>query len=294
MFTHADDQDFRIDLRALAAIGRAGKWWVLGGALLFGGLALVYAFTATRVYRAEALVSVVQDAGGGLTTGTGNTLGALASLAGLDLTGTRGRRAEYIALLSSRALLSEFIAEENLSPVLFASEWDSARSTWRGEAPSVDDAVHFFRRKILTVADDRRTALVTVRIEWYDPKISADWANGLVALVNEQARQQAIEEAKRGIDFLNRELRTIDTVSVQQASYQLMETHLNRIMLASVQPQYALRAIDPAVPPDPDRFVHPTPLLEVPIAAILGALLGLGIAYWRRPLTVTSSATRRG
>jgi uncharacterized protein involved in exopolysaccharide biosynthesis len=283
--------DYSLDLRAALVLAWRGKWLVLAGAILLGSFAIAYAAWGQRFYRADSLVAVVEDASAGLSGSMGSgALGALASLAGVSVGAGQGKRSEYIAMLSSRTLLVEFIERERLLPVLFADRWDHTTSKWVGSAPTPDDAVSILRRKVLTVSDDKRTGLVTVRMEWTDPKLCARWANSLVALLNARTRQQAKAEATRSVEFLNRELENTRAVEVRQATFRLVEANLNRIMLANTQTDYALRVIDPAAPPADTGFFRPRPLIEVPLAVILGSFLGFLLALWRyRAVTASSS-----
>ena len=59
--------------------------------------------------------------------------------------------------------------------------------TWQvqsGEAPTMEDAYRLFD-SIRNVDEDIQTGLVTVTVDWSDPKLAAEWANGLVQDVNE-------------------------------------------------------------------------------------------------------------
>lgn len=270
-----------VELSEILRVVSAGKWWIAGFAVLFAALAVLHVAAATRIYRAETLLTIASDSTGTLQSNAGGALGTLASLAGLDLGGAGDRRAEYIALLTSRTLLREFITARNLLPALFPDRWDGGRGKWLEAQPTVDQAVERMRRSVVAVADDRRTGLITVRVDFSDPDTSAEWANDLVAFLNKRVREATISEARDSIDFLNREMENTNAVAVRQAGFRLIEANLNRIMLANVQPQYAFRVLDPAVSPDPGRFVRPQPLLEVAVALMFGCMAGFAVAWWR-------------
>lgn len=273
---------------SLLAIGRAVRrdWRSIAALALVGGSLTVWRdFTVSPTYRSEVLVAVVNDEVGTSTLGAGN-LGALASLAGVNLGGAESRRAEYLALLQSRRILAEFIRRGKVMPLLFPNRWDSKLSSWRRSAwrrpPTEADAEEHFRNNIMTVVEDKKTGLVSVRIDWRDPVLAATWANGVVALLNEQVRQQAVEEARMSVSYLNQELAKTTVSEVRQSINRLMESRLNKIMVANVQNQYALRSVDPALPADPMRPVKPRPVLDPIIGTILGFSVGLFAAVWRR------------
>jgi uncharacterized protein involved in exopolysaccharide biosynthesis len=274
----------------LADVGRAlwrGKSWILGlsaaAALLFG----LRAWLSSPIYRADALVAVVDDAGSGVAGLMGGRLDSLASMAGVDLGGGQGRRGEFVAMLSSRAVARELIESDELTPVLFASRWDPQARMWRrtwlsSSPPTLGDAVERFHDRALRVMEDDETGLITVRVELPARELSAKLANRIVELVNEKIRQTTIADARRGIAYLNRELARTTEVEVRQGAFRLLESNLQQIMLANVQEQYALKIVDPAVAPEAGRFVQPRPLLETLLGVLAGCLLGSVVVLWQR------------
>ena len=45
-----------------------------------------------------------------------------------------------------------------------------------------------------SVDEDKKSGLITLSITWKDPQVAANWANDLVKQLNEQLREQAIDE----------------------------------------------------------------------------------------------------
>lgn len=252
------------------------------GAVAFG----VRGWLATPIYRAEALIRVADDASGSLAGALGGELGALASIAGVDLGGSRDRREEFLAILESKSLLREFIASEELLPQLFPDQWDPSNeawrpSRWRDSPPPMEDAIKLFKHEILLVSQDRQTGLITVRVDWKDPAIAVQWLEDLIERVNEKARQSMIKEARHSIEFLNAELTKNPAIELRDSMNRLIEANLKRIVAAESQKQFALRIIDPAFEPDSRRQVRPKPVLEAALGAILGALTGFFVSAWR-------------
>jgi uncharacterized protein involved in exopolysaccharide biosynthesis len=279
---------------SIAAISEAlwrGRRWVVGSTLILTSLAITYALVIPKLYETSSIVSVVQDADTSVANRVG--LSELSSLAGLSLD-HGGHRSEYVALLSSRLVATRFLEEKNLLPALFPNRWDPERKQWtltwlHRKPPTMNDAVRKFLRDILTVKEDRMTGLVTVRIRWRDPNVAAEWANELVEQVNEQARGEALEEAKRSLEFLRRELDETPNLPVRDSIYRLMEANLNRKMMANVQEQFALKTIDPAMA-DPRKVVRPLFVFDVIIAFLAGAFLGSLLAIWRFPASASATA----
>jgi len=119
-------------------------------------------------------------------------------------------------------------------------------------------------------------------MDWYDPKVAADWTNAYVALANDRLRSDAIQKSRRSIEFLEQEAGKTDVVELKQAIYRLIETQVNNAMYANVQREYAFRTIDPAVASDPRRKVSPHRALMTLEGALAAAVLGMSWALWRR------------
>jgi len=218
---------------------------------------LVAALIIPRRYEAElvALPRGSPNRSALLNSLTGQ-LGGLAALAGLG-SGESGQRAEAIQMLQSQILAREFIQDNKLLPVLFASDWDARRQGWSGRTHTLNDAVEVFDRRIRAVIEDRRTGLVTVRITWRDPGQAASWANEIVRRANDHLRRSTVARAQGSIDYLKREARNADAVEIQQTLYRLMEEQYKSLLLANVSDDYAFSVIDPAVAADPDQYVFP-------------------------------------
>lgn len=249
-----------------------------------GAVALFASLAMTPIYRAEVLLAPAPQEGNEGTSSLVSQLGGIAALVGGSINNPKDRTAESIATLRSRALASDFIREQNLKPVLFASKWDAVRQTWRDgeDVPTDLEAYDVFDKQIRAVNVDRRTGLVSVLIEWKDPALAASWANRLVTAVNRRRREEAIHEAQQSIKYLEQQLPRTSSVEIQQSIYRLIETHLKTIALANARDEYAFRVIDPAVAPE--RRVRPKRLLIVALGVVFGLLLAIGTVFVRRAL----------
>jgi predicted phage terminase large subunit-like protein len=131
---------------------------------------------------------------------------------------------EYISVLDSRVLASQFIEENELKYQFFADKWDAQKKQWTSKKiPTDDDAYRFFAEQVKGVDEDRRTGLVTVSMEWKDRHGAARWANLYVTRANDLLRARAMQEAKSSLEFLDRELANAGTIEIREAMYQLVE-----------------------------------------------------------------------
>ena len=65
---------------------------------------------------------------------------------------------------------------------------------------------------------DKKTGLLTLSVIWTDADTSAEWANLLVKRVNDRLRGQALAEAGRNIEYLQREMDYAHFIWPQQTS----------------------------------------------------------------------------
>lgn len=252
-------------------------------------LAVVLALVTTPVYRAELLMGPAdaKDNSGGVLGNLASQYSGLASLAGIDLGGSRASVSEAVATLESQAFTRQFIEEQNLLPALFPKRWDSKKRQWRVEAgaktPTLRDGTRIFQ-EIENVRLDRTTGLVTLSIDWTDREQASRWANLLVERVNELLRARAISEAQESLKYLNKELAQTSVVELRQAIYRLIEIQINKIMLANVRSEYAFKVIDPAPVLGEEDRIWPRRSLMVMIGFLIGAFVGIFTAFLRNLL----------
>lgn len=266
------------------------KWLVL--AALFGlGIALAFAWSMPKLFRAQVQVAQVQSGGRDSLSGLANQFGGLAALAGISL-GGGGQGEEAFATLTSRAFSRDFIVANGLAPVLFSDRWDPKTRAWKlpSEAPSLEECVDLFVKKVRSVVEDKKTRLLTVSVDWRDPGIAASWANSMIEMANSRMRESAIRDAEQNVKYLEVELRKTNVVELQQAIYRLMEAQVNQAMLATVQRQYAFRVIDRAVPPEKHFSPNSVRLAAVgTFLSVFVALVAFTAYYAFRQMSVSEN-----
>jgi len=268
-------------LSELINVLRRRKWLVVGFAVVLTALAGVAGVILPKHYKAVIVISpVTQTQGsGGALSGVGSMLssfgGGLASLAGLA--GNDTKRAESLAVLQSEALTEKYIHQNDLLPTLFPKEWDAANKRWRrtdpDHFPTLWKGNEFFKKNVRIVLTDPKSGLVTLTISWTDAHIAAKWANDLVAMTNDYLRKKAIDESERNIAFLNEQAAKTDVVTVKQAIYAILQSEINKEMLARGNDEYAFKILDPAVAPERPS----TPGAPLLMAAALVGSFGLSV-----------------
>lgn len=240
---------------------------------MVGGLGTT--FLIKPVYRAttQVMAATAESSAGGLAT-LSRQFGGLASLAGLDVSLPTGNAKENVAILKSKGFSKEFIEQNELRKILFDDMWDPEADRWDVESekdiPTLEDAFRYFDKEVRSIFEDTRSGVISLSIEWTDPRLAALWANALVDHANGTIRQRAIEEARKTLKYLSEELERTSVVEVRQGIYSLLERQIRDAALANVREEFAFRVIDRAAPPDLDDPIWPSK----PLFGLVGLLFG--------------------
>jgi uncharacterized protein involved in exopolysaccharide biosynthesis len=141
-----------------------------------------------------------------------------------------------------------------------------------GAPPDIRDAVRRFDR-LRSVSEDIKTGVLTLGVRWKDPSLAAQWANAYVMGVNARLRAQALAEAQRNVEYLQKEIAATSIVSLQQSMGRVLEGEMQKLMLARGNDEFAFKVVDPATPP---KFRDsPKRTLVVVASTLAGGLFSL-------------------
>ena len=287
----AYSSDDEVSLFELWNILWDGKWIGFAITLICATTTAIVSLNMTEWYRAEVLLAPAEERRSGDVRSALGNLGGLAGLAGISVGG--GGNVEAIAILRSRGFIREFIEDLDLMPVLFADQWDVAAGEWKSadpdERPDVREAVKFFHDSVLTVSEDIQTGLVTLAIEWTDPAVAADWASTLVDRLNDRMRAQALWDAETNVAYLQETLASTSLVAMQQSIGRLLETEMQKLMLARGNEQFSFKVLDPAQ--EPRQRSRPKRTLMVILAILFGGVVSVFAIFVRHGLRRRSKAS---
>lgn len=285
--------DDEIDFLALLNTLWMGKWVIMACTMVFALAGVVYAYSKPNIYQADTLLAPVSDGGDRLVAGQ---LGGLASLAGINLGGSGAANAMLVAkeTLQSRAFLSSFINRHGLAvPLKAAKAWDQELQRWvinrelydpqtqawvvgensKSQEPSDWALVKTFKEKNFSIAEDKRSGMLTLSVKSLSPVAAKRWATNLVKDINEHIRTQDVAESEARIQYLEGKLSETSITGMQQVFYQLIENETRTVMLANAKSEYAFKTIDPAVVPQEKSA--PNRALICIVASLLGSILGM-------------------
>jgi uncharacterized protein involved in exopolysaccharide biosynthesis len=263
--TYEDEIDLRKVIRTLWA----GKTMIILCTVAVAAASVAYALLATRIYRSEASVQIRIES----NTGLKSELGGLAALAGISVGSQDKNRELALTALKSRAVIQRMIEEENLLPILYADQWDAPNKHWRTQnPPTAWKAYGLFTTEVLNVAEDRKSGILTISMEWRDPALAAAWVKVLISRVNDFVNAATVREAEQNLKFLDEQAKMTSVIELQKTIFSMMEGEIKRLMVARNPETAPLRVIDPPVVPE--QSVRPRRAMIGILGIFAGGLLG--------------------
>ncbi|MET4702345.1 uncharacterized protein involved in exopolysaccharide biosynthesis [Constrictibacter sp. MBR-5] len=306
---HAASDDGELRLIDLWRILSRGRLVIFLCSFIAAVVAVGVALSMDNVYRGQVVLAPAPEE----TTPGGASGGALASvaeIAGFRIPGKAGvsKADEAIAVMRSRRFTEDFIRREGLLPILLperdeppgllsrtlngiaslirsiggnAGADDAERNEADRQRRMVWDAYKVFDQ-IRQIEVDKLVGLVTLRVDWTDPVLAAEWANKLVSYINRESRARDIEAAQKNIAYLQEQVDvTVDTER-RRLLFNLIEGETRRIMLANSRDEFAFRIIDPAVVPQ--EKTRPRRAMIAVVGLMGGFILGVFIVIVRHAM----------
>ncbi|MBF0435782.1 MAG: hypothetical protein HQL77_10475 [Magnetococcales bacterium] len=270
-----------IDIFELWQVLWRQKWLIIFFSILGAASSVLTVMSSPPIYRAEVLMTVAEEqksVGGGLLA----QYGGLASMMGISSTGsTNNSKGTALAILHSRSFSEAFVTDEKISPGAFYKKWDILNQIWKDTDTSninIKDMANDFR-SIFRTADDKKTGMITLTVEWRDREQAAQWANLLVDKINRYMMERTILEATKAVEFLKNEWTKNSAVELQQAVAGLLESQIKMIMLSKMRSDYVFTVIDPAIAPT--AHFQPRKRMIFLVGTFAGIFLGIIMAMLR-------------
>ena len=291
-YASAVDGD-EIDFMELLLALWAGKWSIVGITIAAGALSVFLALSKPDFYNSTAVLVPVGSQVA--PSGVSSSLSGIASLAGISIGSSGGLDGVTLGLevLQSRVFLTNFIEQRDLLVPLFAfKEWDKisgenifnddvydeASGVWKGSAlgltnskPSMQQAFDEMM-EILAVSVDKKTGLIRITITHESPVLAQRWVTWLVEDLNMARKNEAIDEGKKSIIFIEQQIEATSIVELRTMFFQMIQEHTKSILLASVRSEYLFRTIDPAIVPE--RKVGPRRAFMCIAGTLIGGVCG--------------------
>ena len=251
---------------------------IVGGAAV---LAVVVTILMTNIYRSEATITARQQE----KAEGGSALAALRGVAGIagELVGfgSGGDVDKIETLLKSRELVRRVVEKNSLLPRLFEDGWDPKKKEWKeNPAPTIQDAYKLFKDDLLTVSRDRKTNIVTVKIDHKDPQFAKQLVDHCLTELSETLREETLNDAAENQRFLREQLdKTFDALLREKIS-NLLAKEIEKETFARAQRYYSFIVLDPPVVSDLDKKVKPKRALICILSVIVAGFFAVFAAFF--------------
>lgn len=176
-------------------------------------ISIVASLLMTKIYRSEATLIPISSSSSGLSAYAG-----LAAMAGMSLPSSGDDSTKIQAVLKSRTLKEAVISELDLINILNEGK----------EIPEDRDPLQYtlgiFDKGIYNVGEDKKTSLITITIDYKDPKLAQKIGYSVISNLQEILNSKALTVAKFNRIFLEEQVadqqKKLDTIQQQLAKYQ--------------------------------------------------------------------------
>lgn len=265
---------------------------------LFLCISLIYSLTKPNIYTAKAVLHpTIQDS----YSNALNQYGGLASLAGIGIPNNSGTESEIaLALVKSKKMVSQLMLKESFLPDLMAAkkwslkngsltydsnQYDIKKKSWVrdfkapfSQTPSTQEAFVEFSKKVW-VSQDGKNQLITISVDHMSPIIAQQWVAWIVEEANSIVADMKVKELQASNNYLNDQIRITPYAELRTMFYELIQSNTQKMMLAKVNPEYALTTIDPALVPEIKS--KPNRILIVIMSVIFGLIASISFILIR-------------
>jgi len=210
------------------------RWRIIAGLFVISVVtAAIVSLLMTPIYQAKTTIMPVESSGGRLS-GALQNLGSLPFVGGM-VPGIGGASAtKLVAVLKSRTLAEDVIHALNLTRIFFKDKKD--------KPPSLEDAVESLT-DITKIADDKKGGVISISVEYKDPKIAADIANHYTTVLQKFINENTLSMAKRNRIFIEDQLKKVK-VELKEAEEAMKSFQTDKKIVAiDAQTEAAIRVL---------------------------------------------------
>tara|TARA_B110000008_G_scaffold70795_1_gene71822 strand:- start:2071 stop:2991 length:921 start_codon:yes stop_codon:yes gene_type:complete len=283
-----------INLIELLKVIWDGKYIISFITLAASVIAIIYSLSLSDIYRSQASLAPVGMESEN-SSGLANQLGGLAGLAGVSIGGNAGSKITIgLEVMQSRRFFNLIATKYDIvKPLMASKDWDrvnnkvvydediydSKLNKWvrepsppKGSEPSLQEAHREFS-SIFAVIPDKKTGIINLSIEHHSPYIAKQWLDLIIFEINNLSRLDDMKQAEKSIDYLKDEIKVTNLNEIKEGISELIQSQVEKIMLAKVTPEYLFKIIDP--PYIAEIKQGPSRSLICILGFILGFILGV-------------------
>ncbi len=285
-----------IDLGELFNIIWDKRFYIVAITSIFSLISIIYSLMLPNIYQSQAQMMPVEE-----EQGVKSMLGqysAIGSLAGISLsTESSSKAQEAIARIQSFEFFSNyFLPQIKLENLMVVKKWNQASnnliydegtfnsesSQWlrkvspsKSNIPSSQEAYKRYK-KIMSIAQDKKTSFITLSIEHKSPFIAQQWVEIIMDQIDQVMREQDRQTARKSIEYLDSIAPTINYENIKQTLSALQQEQMKQLMMVEAYDNYIFKVLDS--PLVPEEKLKPRRSIIVILGSILGVMLStLGI-----------------
>lgn len=290
---NATQDNYEINLAEIFSIIWKRKAFIIALTSVFAVGSVIYSLSLPDYYKSSGLLEL---SGGSdvVMSGQNSQLGGIASLAGINLKGMSSDKAmiakatvdsrDFFKHISSfdgvlEGILATKEYNKRTKQIIYDNEIYSKENGWAQLNENGDQAVFSFldaHNLFLSHVDlslDFDTSLITLSVEHKSPEFAYFLTNLIISEVNNLERSRTIEESSRAREFLKTELEKTEVLDVRLSINRLIQSQLEREMLANVRENYLLSSLD--TPFVPEKKSKPRRSLICIFGTFFGAFLAV-------------------
>jgi uncharacterized protein involved in exopolysaccharide biosynthesis len=287
-----------------------GKYIISSITLAASVIAIIYSLSLPDIYRSQASLAPVGMEGEN-SSGLASQLGGLAGLAGVSIGDNAGSKITIgLEVMQSRRFFNLIATKHDIvKPLMASKDWDRVNNKvvydediydpklnkWvrepsppKGPEPSLQEA-HLKFSSIFAVIPDKKTGIINLSIEHHSPYIAKQWLDLIIFEINNLSRLDDMKQAEKSIDYLKDEIKVTNLNEIKEGISELIQSQVEKIMLAKVTPEYLFKIIDP--PYVAEIKQGPSRALICILGFLLGFILGVLSVIIRHFTSINKSQT---
>lgn len=286
-----------LNLRDLFSILWTKKLIIIIVTLVFAIFSIFYALSLPNIYTSSAILAPTHKEDS--LNSRMAALSSVASLAGVPVQAdSSSKTQEAIERIKSLDFFTNYFLPNIKSQDLLAAEtwsiinnkisyddelYDISAKKWirdvkfpKTPKPSSQEFYDEYR-KILSISEDKKTYFVNISIQHISPHIAKAWLDIIIDNINLSMQEEEKLSATNSIQFLNNASQETSKNELKEAIAALLETQLQKLMLASAEKSYVFKKINspfvPEIKTSPNRKI--ICIVITFFGGLLGVIIGL-------------------
>ena len=267
----SSDTKEQIDLIQFFIIFWNKKYLIIFLTFLIGIFSIAYALKLPEFYKSQALVSIQSEDQSASLGSLASQFGGIASMAGISLLGGGDKTFYVIETIKSREFLKLLLANHNIKPQIMATDYYDKKSKkiffydndWINNyvndsniGPSYLEVHEVYIDEILDIYINEKTGFINISVEHKSPVFAENLLSIILDELNLITKKRELLETEAALIYLNTQLLSAPLLEIKTSINNLIESQLNKQMVANIKEDFLLKVLDP--PFIPEQRVRPS------------------------------------